>query len=338
MATVRVEPALDFQLLGPELSSGTMRTLHGLLLIASLGVVVPLVTACGDKDKGKSSKASEKDDDDDDDKGEKKSAKSVLSKIETFKAPAMAAGDLADPYDSIKQALELKEKGGNPPGADSLKPLPPTLTDTLLADLRTISFFDLGKRLDGASATEADLQKVVDFISKTEWKKIRGYRPWAHKAFFDSLSEDERKQLAKEAAEYVKKNGFKGHDNLPPGDPPAPKNLVAEAAPTASPPSAPASGTAELFAGSYSSAWGPVTLEQTQATPTVITGKYTRGTMDCTASGVKLDCTWKEGATVGLATFTRQANGDLHGTWGGKTSATSGGAWNLKLTKAGELK
>jgi len=92
-----------------------------------------------------------------------------------------------------------------------------------------------------------------------------------------------------------------------------------------------------VFAGSYSSIWGPVTLEQSKATPNKVTGRYSKGTVSCTATDKKLDCSWAERGSSGRAVFTKDDKGDLPGTWGSGGSSAGGGAWNLKLTKAGEL-
>lgn len=263
-----------------------------------------------------------------------KAGNSVLAKVETFKAPPMESGSMGEPYDHIKKSLELKAMGGNPPGSANLKPLPPTLVDTLLADFRTIAFFDLGTRLDAATIGAADVQKIVDFCANTSWMKLRGYRPWTHKKFIDSLTVVERQTLAKEAAEYLNKNGFLGYDSLPTTDPPPvrePGETVATPTPT------PASG-AIVFAGTYSGKWGPIYLEQAAATPNLVTGRYAKGTLFCLASGSSLACSWREGSSKGRSVYRRSESGDMTGTWGNGTSATSGGSWNLTRTRVGTLK
>ena len=49
--------------------------------------------------------------------------------------------------------------------------------------------------------------------------------------------------------------------------------------------------------------------------------------MTCKATGDTLDCDWFEGSMRGKATLTRQANGNISGTWGKSSSATNGGPW-----------
>lgn len=254
----------------------------------------------------------------------------VLARVEVWKAPPIPEG--GEPYDSIKRALELKAMGGNPPGADKLNPLPPTLVDTLLSDFRTIAFYDLGTRLDAATVTVADTQKIVDFIAKTEWTHIRGYRPWTHKSFVDSLTAPERTTLASDAAAYLNKNGFLAYDSLPKTAPPAPadNDRVVSAVP-------PTSGDVTVFAGTYSGNWGPIMLSQSAASPKVVTGRYAKGGLTCVAVGATIACGWRESGSTGRAVFTRRANGSMVGTWGNGTSATNGGAWNLTLKQAGAL-
>ena len=75
-------------------------------------------------------------------------------------------------------------------------------------DAQLIAKVDLKMTLD-KSVTEAQMNKVVAFYAKTKPGGIRGLRPKTHKAFIDSLSEADRKKLAKEATAYVNKNDFK---------------------------------------------------------------------------------------------------------------------------------
>jgi hypothetical protein len=92
-------------------------------------------------------------------------------------------------------------------------------------------------------------------------------------------------------------------------------------------PPAPGGGsasTATSFAGTYKSTWGQTVIAQDG---TKVTATYPRGTMTCQASGNTLDCDWREGANIGKARLTKQANGSIHGTWGNGASATDGGPW-----------
>src|SRR5262249_10350472 len=91
--------------------------------------------------------------------------------------------------------------------------------------------------------------------------------------------------------------------------------------------------TGEQFAGVYRSTYGDVRVRQEG---NVVKGKYNSGKFTCAASGKDLDCSWDEGSTIGKAKLTKQANGDLDGTWGNGGSATDGGRWLFHLLSAGE--
>ncbi|MBI4952203.1 MAG: hypothetical protein HY908_09225 [Myxococcales bacterium] len=142
-----------------------------------------------------------------------KKAETVLGRIESFKAANVDKGS-PEPYDGIKLANEAKAAGLDTPVAAGARELPPTLTDALLYDFRLVGFLDLKLPKFDKTVTEEQMQQVVDFFAKTEWKKLRGLRPQTHKQFIDGLSEADRKQLAKEAAAWAQANGFKGDDPL----------------------------------------------------------------------------------------------------------------------------
>ncbi len=97
--------------------------------------------------------------------------------------------------------------------------------------------------------------------------------------------------------------------------------------PGTTPPGKPAAG----FAGTYSSDRGEVTCSESGTT---VQCSYAGGSMMCAASGSQLDCGWAGGGQ-GRALFTRQSNGDLHGTYGDFLSNDSRGAWNLTRTGGG---
>ncbi|MCC6521188.1 MAG: hypothetical protein IT373_00870 [Polyangiaceae bacterium] len=143
---------------------------------------------------------------------EPKKAETVLGRIESFKANVDKGSP--EPYDGIKLANEAKATGLDTPVAAGARELPPTLTDALLYDFRLVAFLDLKLPKFDKTVTEEQMQQVVDFFAKTEWKKLRGLRPQTHKQFIDGLSEADRKQLAKEATAWAHANGFKGDDPL----------------------------------------------------------------------------------------------------------------------------
>jgi hypothetical protein len=81
------------------------------------------------------------------------------------------------------------------------------------------------------------------------------------------------------------------------------------------------------FAGQYVSTYGTVVLNEAAGR---VTGTYPGGQLACLPSGATLSCDWKEGGSSGKATLTRQANGDLAGTWGFGASTSSGGTWTFR--------
>lgn len=78
------------------------------------------------------------------------------------------------------------------------------------------------------------------------------------------------------------------------------------------------------FAGDYISTYGTVNLVES---PGKVKGTYPGGTLDCTPRGAVIDCGWKDSSGFGRSTLTRQANGNLSGTWGNGGSSTDGGTW-----------
>ncbi len=83
---------------------------------------------------------------------------------------------------------------------------------------------------------------------------------------------------------------------------------------------------AKRFEGTYKSNWGTTTFRETGAS---VTAQYPRGSMTCSSAGDTLSCDWVEGGLRGKASLTRQANGDIAGTWGSGSSATDGGPWSF---------
>ena len=100
----------------------------------------------------------------------------------------------------------------------------------------------------------------------------------------------------------------------------------AQPQPPPAPTPMPASSTGNTsFSGTYSSVRGNVSCNQGGL---FVQCQYSGGSLFCAANGPELSCTWNGGGT-GRATFTRQANGVLAGTWGDGFSANSRGQWDL---------
>lgn len=109
-----------------------------------------------------------------------------------------------------------------------------------------------------------------------------------------------------------------------------------QAAPPAQQPAAPTEQTspaaAKNFTGTWSTAWGRVTLTQSGGT---LTGDYSgqfTGRLSGDVAGNLATLTWNQtNGENGKAKFTLSADGDsFTGTWGSGSSATNGGAWNGK--------
>lgn len=104
------------------------------------------------------------------------------------------------------------------------------------------------------------------------------------------------------------------------------------AAPAAPATEAPAPAAAKNFGGTWTTAWGRVTLTQTGSS---LTGQYSgqfTGKLDGSVDGSVATLTWTQtNGENGKAKFTLASDGDsFTGTWGSGASATNGGAWNGK--------
>ncbi|MBA2734691.1 MAG: hypothetical protein H0U54_17655 [Acidobacteria bacterium] len=131
------------------------------------------------------------------DSGTGAGARSILATIETYKAPA-PEGEMpgvGETYDA--------RKSGN-------LPLPPTLTDTFIADIWQRMSMDL--KLQGITknhVSEDNVKQALNVYVERGWKDIAGYRPWTHSSFIKSLSPQDRETLAKEVVKYIETNGVK---------------------------------------------------------------------------------------------------------------------------------
>jgi len=89
------------------------------------------------------------------------------------------------------------------------------------------------------------------------------------------------------------------------------------------------------FSGTWQTAWGKVTLVQAGSkVGGTYAGKFT-GSLDGLVSDDEVTLTWiQTNGERGKATFTLAKDGQsFTGTWGNRTSATNGGAWNGKRLK-----
>lgn len=81
----------------------------------------------------------------------------------------------------------------------------------------------------------------------------------------------------------------------------------------------------DQLAGSYRSTWGLCVVE-IQGNEAAIA--YPRGAMRCQIEPQHVfRCSWQSGEARGKATFRRQADQTLRGTWGSGDSDSDGGGW-----------
>ena len=90
--------------------------------------------------------------------------------------------------------------------------IPPTLTDTFIADIWQRITLDLKLKIEPENVTEDNVKQAMAIYLTKRWEDIAGYRPWTHYNFIKSLKESQRAQLIKEAVDYIKKNGVKDPD------------------------------------------------------------------------------------------------------------------------------
>jgi len=169
----------------------------GLLLVAAFTLV-----ACDDSRSSSS-------DSSDDSKEEKK--KDLLKTLNAFERKKIKPKE-DEVYDRIELGNRAFEADVEMPGVTGLRPLPPTKVDTFIHDVRLLAVRSLKMDPLTEKATKKEIGKVIAFYVKTEPDEIAGLRPYTCKEFVDSLSDDERSLFAKQLAEYIADNGFRGPD------------------------------------------------------------------------------------------------------------------------------
>lgn len=121
----------------------------------------------------------------------------ILHKVETYKPPPFPSDASSDrePYDYRIRDLDH---------------VPPTLTDVFICDIWVSMAHDL--QLKGISPRRVaveDVSQTLDFYLNTRWTAIRGYRPWTHKNFIQSLNEMQRRTLSREVVKYMANYGVR---------------------------------------------------------------------------------------------------------------------------------
>lgn len=120
----------------------------------------------------------------------------VLSLIEKYKAPPFPKTQYID-----RETYDYRLR--------SRTPVPPTLTDVLVCDVWQRLTADLKLSPSQADVSEAMVKRAMAVYLTKPWADIAGYRPWTHWNFIRGLKESERDRLAKEIADYIKKNGVR---------------------------------------------------------------------------------------------------------------------------------
>jgi hypothetical protein len=87
--------------------------------------------------------------------------------------------------------------------------IPPTLTDTFIADIWQRITLDLKLKIEPENITEDNVKDAIGIYLTKNWVDIAGYRPWTHYNFIKSLKEQQRGQLIREVVSYIRKNGVK---------------------------------------------------------------------------------------------------------------------------------
>jgi hypothetical protein len=89
------------------------------------------------------------------------------------------------------------------------RPVPATLTDVFICDIWQRVTLNLNLRLEPSEITEEVVKQALAIYMERNWNDIAGYRPWTHWNFIRRLKEPQRDSLAREIAEYIKKNGVR---------------------------------------------------------------------------------------------------------------------------------
>ena len=100
---------------------------------------------------------------------------------------------------------------------DSKADIPPSYVDAFIVDLKYIyqhkvkfskyitGNFEIGEK----DFPEDEILKVLNVYLNVDARELYGYRPWTNQQFVKSLTEEDRKKLAGNAASYIMMYGFK---------------------------------------------------------------------------------------------------------------------------------
>lgn len=123
----------------------------------------------------------------------------VLSLIEKYKAPRFPATAYLD-----RETYDYR--------ISSHRPVPETLTDVFICDVWQRVDMELKSKVGPQDVSEDLIKQALNVYLEKKYEDIAGYRPWTHWNFIRSLKQSQRDVLAKEIADYIKKNGVRDRD------------------------------------------------------------------------------------------------------------------------------
>lgn len=123
----------------------------------------------------------------------------VLSRIEKYKAPRYPVTSYLD-----RETYDYR--------ISSHRPVPETLTDVFICDVWQRVDMDLKSKVTPQEVSEDLIKQALNVYMEKKYEDIAGYRPWTHWNFIRGLKPSERDVLAREIADYIKKNGVRDRD------------------------------------------------------------------------------------------------------------------------------
>lgn len=276
------------------------------LLALVLGIAMP-ISGCdalgGGKSSSKSSKK-DKDEDDDDDKDKKKKKKKDKEEDEEETEEKSDKKDKAEKSDKSDKKPDAKDDAPPTPPP----PTPPPPSGVQFAGVYRSTYGDVRMRQTGGNVDGTYPGGTLKCTSndKTllcDWKDNFGVG---------------KAKLAKQDNGDLKGTWGNGVSETNGGTWLFTLLSAGDPGPTGD------EATVGSFAGDYISTYGTVSLTEAGGK---VTGTYPGGTLDCTPNGAVIDCTWKDSSGSGKAKLTRQATGNLSGTWGYGISNSDGGTW-----------
>ena len=123
----------------------------------------------------------------------------VLPLIEKYKAPPYPRDQYLD-----RETYDYR--------ISSHRAVPETLTDVFICDVWQRVDMDLKFKVSPQDVSEDLIKQALNVYLEKKYEDIAGYRPWTHWNFIRGLKQSQRDVLAKEIADYIKKNGVRDRD------------------------------------------------------------------------------------------------------------------------------